>query len=737
MEATSMSSNNSLKKLCEQYDQEMADIEVDLDIHDKVNKLMKENRVINQQQFSSMQKNTEQTEKELQLLDEKTNELVQSTNSQGEKIEELKRVQQQIMSGISDAQHCLIAAQNTTRDDLERLHSTEREAQKFLESNLVSSKFSGVASKLQNCQKTFSSKVQESIDHLASVKSIVDEADHLHNLEKVLGEIRMDAANLEGRIGEIDAQCLVYRNKIAKLSAEQEEEKQRRNAISEKYQQRKRRVADLTRNLSSRKNDKKLLSESMNSKEQELNKNEERFKKKNADSAAIQQEVDAIKDELAKLEDAMRFEREIHEQKVQEIKEGGEANLCATKSVLMGLCEKKNTKLIQIQQARDDLNKKSELEAHKKINEEMERNLEQLKQEKAQLQLEVDEKESRRNAQLSGMKAMKSAFQENKLEASKKREFLMGEVKRMNEQILGLKHKIQDFYLHFRHLYYINMNGKKYSFIESYHYITKKEERRLKTQRNAMNRQLKMVALSKGIGTLMRCAFEKDEKSRQDGAGATHGSPTKGSTDQGEIGQEPQRIEFDEIGRNEESVKDVKSERSGDEEIIVRETDPQKLLPKKSAENEKMNPTFVASEIKEPFPTAKRSGEREITQISSAEQEELEFLQPTTKYKASRYDLLNKNFSVSNTSPVASKSSKVGRQTRKKREQKKEQIAENDESSSSFYHDAVEDTQKKRGRQKGKKAGRGRGRGRGTRARNDNSKLRKNKDAYDLDSDFD
>lgn len=38
---------------------------------------MKENCAINQQQLSSMEKNREQMAKELQLLDEKTNELVQ------------------------------------------------------------------------------------------------------------------------------------------------------------------------------------------------------------------------------------------------------------------------------------------------------------------------------------------------------------------------------------------------------------------------------------------------------------------------------------------------------------------------------------------------------------------------------------------------------------------------------------------------------------------------------------
>lgn len=40
------------------------------------------------------------------------------------------------------------------------------------------------------------------------------------------------------------------------------------------------------------------------------------------------------------------------------------------------------------------------------------------------------------------MDALKAAFQENKLEAWKKREILMSEVKRLSEEILGLKHRI-------------------------------------------------------------------------------------------------------------------------------------------------------------------------------------------------------------------------------------------------------------------------------------------------------
>uniref|UniRef100_A0A1I7W4E0 Leucine-rich repeat-containing protein DDB_G0290503 n=1 Tax=Loa loa TaxID=7209 RepID=A0A1I7W4E0_LOALO len=533
--------------------------------------------------------------------------------------------------------------------------------------------------------------------------------------------MRMDAGNLEGQIGEVDAQCSVCHKKIVKLHVIQEEEKQRRSAISEKYKQRKKRVAELTRTLNSRKNDKKLLSERMNSKELELNKNKERFEKKNADAATIQQEVDTIKDKLAKLEDTMKFEQEKHEQKVQEIKEAGEADICATKSVLMTLCEKESALLVQIQQARDDLNKKSEWEAHKKINEEMERNLEQLKQEKAQLQLELKEKENRRDAQLSGMKAVKSAFQESKLEASKKREILMGEVKRMSEEILGLKHKIV------------------------------KEEQRLKAKRNAVDRQLKMVTVSKNIGARIRCAVENEKKSRQDGAKAVHESSLTG---QEGADQKPQRTES---GKGEKS-EDIKAEKFGGEKMVVRETDSRKLFPeKKSAEDEKANSTFVVSEIKEPFLASKGNERRSETQMLSAGQEESKLFQPTTKCKASRYDFVRQSLSVSDTLPTASGSSKISRQARKKRKPEEAKTAhdlaltlfDSDVSTSTikpmyastplpqkkdeslFHTDAVNDKQKKRGRPKGRKAAKG------TLPENDNSKLMKKKDAYDLDSDLD
>ncbi|VDO81435.1 unnamed protein product [Onchocerca flexuosa] len=78
----------------------------------------------------------------------------------------------------------------------------EAEVQKFLESNSVSPDFSGVDLKLQNYQKTFSSQVQESINNLASVKSIADEADRLKDLEEAVKEMKMDVINLEEQISQ-------------------------------------------------------------------------------------------------------------------------------------------------------------------------------------------------------------------------------------------------------------------------------------------------------------------------------------------------------------------------------------------------------------------------------------------------------------------------------------------------------------------------------------------------------
>ncbi|VDK87054.1 unnamed protein product [Onchocerca ochengi] len=708
-----MSFGDSLNKLFEQYDQEMADVEVDLAVHEKLLKFMKEKHSTNEQQISSMQKNTEQTEKEMQLLDEKTNELVQSTSLQSEKIEKLKSVQKQITSDIYNAQNCLLTAQNGVRKDLEKLHSMETEVQKFLESHLVSPNFSGVDLRLRNYQKTFSSQVQESINNLASVKSFADEADRLKDLEKAVKEIKMDVINLEEQIGNADAQRSAWHKKIAQLNAKCEGEKQRRNAISEKYKQRKKHIAELTRALNDRKNDKKMLSESMNAKEQELNRNKDHLKKKNADIAAIQQEIDTITEDLAKLEKLVKFEHETHEQKVQEIKEKGEADICAIKSVLMALHEKESVKLLQIQQAHADLNKKSEWETHKKINEEMERNLEQLKQEKIQLQLALNEKENRRSKQLSEMKTMKCAFQENKLEVSKRREFLMREMKRMSENIQELKQKIE------------------------------MEERRLKAKQDAVDRELKLMAISKKVGV-----FAHEKKCPKNSTEAAQGILTKRSTDQEGTQQKLQKT-FDKVVKTEESVKDVKAENSGGEEISVPKTDPQKLLPKKkSAANEKLDSTPVVSESKNSFLAVKRTDRRGRTQMSKAEQEESKLSQP----------IIKKNIlSVSGTLSTAVGRSKIGRQTRKKRESGKEKtvhtvaltLFDSDISSStikpiysstpllhkkdesSFYGSAVKDMQKKRGRSKGKKAATG------IFANNDNSKVVQKKDAYDLDSNSD
>lgn len=55
---------------------------------------------------------------------------------------------------------------------------------------------------------------------------------------------------------------------------------------------------------------------------------------------------------------------------------------------------------------------------------------------------------------------------------------------------------------------------------------------------------------------------------------------------------------------------------------------------------------------------------------------ESKLAQPTTKYKTSRYDLVQKNLSLSNTQSIVSGPSKTGRQIRKKREQGEEKTAQ-------------------------------------------------------------
>ncbi|VIO99543.1 Uncharacterized protein BM_BM10165 [Brugia malayi] len=685
METTSTSGSNLLKNLCEQYDQELASTEVDLDVHEKLIKLMRDNSTINKEQLLSAQKNAKETEKELQLLDDMTNELVQSTSLQGEKIEELKHVQQENMNDITNAQQCLRAAQNTAREDLEKLHSTERDAQKFLESNFVSPNFSSVALKLQNLQETFTSKIQESIDHLASVISIADEAGRLENLEEVVKEMRMDVVNVEGQISEADSQYSVCHEKIGKLNAMQEEEKQRRNAISEKYRQRKRRVAELTRSLNGRKNEKKVLSESINSKQQELDKNKERFDKKSADAAAIRQEVDIIKDKLAKLEDIVKLEQTKHEQEVLEIKERGEAEICAAKSVLMTLREKKSAMLMQVQQARDDLNKKSELEAHKKINEQMELNLKQLNQEKAELQLALDENENRLNEQLSAMKAMKITFQDNKLDASKKREILMAEVKRMSEEIQGLKQKIAE------------------------------EEQRLKAKKKTVDRQLKIVTVGKNISTLLRSAVENDGKSRQDCAKATQGSIM---VDQEGTIQKSQGAEFDMMAPN----------------FDVSETKKLFLTTKKDEGREMIHAPSIEQqglELSQPTTKYKVSRRHRAKQNLSISDAVATAPGPSKRGRQARkksepgkrktdhdlaLTLFDSDMSMSTIKPIHASTPLLQRKD-----------------DSSIYNDAIKNTQKtqkSRGKPRGKKAATG------ILAGNGSSKVPKKKDAYDLDSDF-
>uniref|UniRef100_A0A915PS33 Uncharacterized protein n=1 Tax=Setaria digitata TaxID=48799 RepID=A0A915PS33_9BILA len=708
------SSGDSLKELCEQYDQEMADVEMDL--AEKLLKIMKGNRVSNEEQISSMEKNSKETEKQLQLLDEKTNELVESANTQSEKIEELKRAQQQVLHGIRNAKASLFAAQNKAQDDLENLQSIKKETQKFLENNLAVPDFSSVLTKLQNYQKTFSSQVQESMDHLASMTSFLDEASRLEGLEKILEEMRMEAMNLEEQIGDVDVKCAAWHEKISELNAKEEEEKRRRKTVSEKYRQRKKHVAELTRSLEDRKNDKRLLMESLNSKEQELSKSKERLEKKNSDVVAVQKEVDTINDDLTKLESAVKSVHEKHEQKIQEIKEEAEADICAAKSILMTVREKQSLKLTEIQQARDDLNKKSELEAHQKINKEMEQNLKQLMQEKADLQIALHEKESHRDMQLTEIQAVKCTFEENKLEALKKREFLMGEVKRMSEKILELKQRIEE------------------------------EEGRLRAKRDVVRKQLELVAAAKNASAVACGIAEEEKKSRKDVAVVSR-EVAKGLTVFGHL---PESL----VEVKEEGVNEITAERTVNEEIDVRKNDSQKLPPTDEKICGIVGSTFTDSKIKNLSVAAKIEGRG--TEMPKVEQREL----PVAACKEPKCDLVEKSLSISSTLLTETGSSKRhGRQVRKRREPEKEKTAhalaltlfdsdvsastikplyastpllhKKDESVASFSGNTImKKTPKKRGRVKGKKttarlAGTG------------NPKLMKEKDAFDLDSDFD
>lgn len=693
VQATSMSCS-SLMKLFEQYDQAMASVEVDLDVHDKLINLMREYRATNEQQLSSANKNTEKINKELQLLDEKTNELIQGAISQGEKIEQLKFLQEEIVNGISDAGNCLLAAQNAARDDMAKLHSMERDVQEFFENNLATPVFSDVASKLENYQKDFSSKVQDSIDHLASLvrpQSIMNEAEQLENLEKVLKEMRMDVANLEQKTSEVEAQCLVHHEKIVKANASMEEEKQRRNAASEKYKQHKDRIAELTLSLERRENDKRLLSERVNSAEQELIRNKERLEMKREAVENLRQELNKAKKELAEHEQIMKLEREKHEQKVQEMKEAHEADMCASKAHLMALREKGNEVLVQIEKAHDDLNKKAEWEAHRKLNEEAERKLEQLKEKKAQLQHELHEKESHRNVQLSRMEALKVAFQENKLGARKKREILMAEIKRVNEEILDLKHRIAE------------------------------EELRSEVRQKKIQKQLEIATNDGNIGDLMHCPGQGGNFRQDD---ETLSRKSLSANEEGTVQKQRCEESDKKVEKNHESdndIKDIKME-TCTEEMVVERADPRKLVPeKKFTEDGK----FPLSEIEKSSLCTDGNGGGG-TQISTKHQDEPG---PSKTGRQARKKRVPAKQSKAHNSALALFDDDISASTIEPMYASTPLLQKRNESL--FSSDSVEKTQKKRGRPREKKAPKR------PRGKSGYSKTAKKKDAYELDSDSD
>lgn len=89
------------------------------------------------------------------------------------------------------------------------------------------------------------------------------------------------------------------------------------------------------------------------------------------------------------------------------------------------------------------------------------------------------------------------------------------------------------------HLCLININKRIFLFIEPHHYVTKEEEWRLKTQQNAEERQIKLVAADKGISSLLRYTFKNDEGLREVRAKAVSRSSKKGL-----IGQREPELEI-------------------------------------------------------------------------------------------------------------------------------------------------------------------------------------------------
>lgn len=92
-------------------------------------------------------------------------------------------------------------------------------------------------------------------------------------------------------------------------------------------------------------------------------------------------------------------------------------------------------------------------------------------------------------------------------------------------------------------VFMLHRSKKEYfSFVKSYHYIAKAEERQ------AINRQLKMTPVSKSIGTLIHRAFQK-EKCRQNRA-EEHGSLTRQLTGEGRMDQELRGVVFNKVFPN-------------------------------------------------------------------------------------------------------------------------------------------------------------------------------------------
>ncbi|VDN08052.1 unnamed protein product [Thelazia callipaeda] len=331
------SSEESLKELCEQYDRDIAETEMDITINKKLLDMIETDCKSTEQQMLAIERRTEALKKQLETVDANIDKLVISVSSQNEKVDKLYHRQQQVAHEICNARHSLQSAQRVALSNMETLQSIEEEAVKYLGNDFNASSLGSVASKLQDCQKVCGAHINQSADIVTTLMSALDDINALENIEKNIEELTMKAAILEARNKEADTLCLMWREKLFKLEADQKKAKELKAAASDKFEQCKKRTADLKRRIDDSINEDNSLSETLNFKKLEINENMERLSKKYADLEAVQEKIEMIRENLFDEDRALKLEQESHDQKMQQIKDNGEKEIFAANSALMAL----------------------------------------------------------------------------------------------------------------------------------------------------------------------------------------------------------------------------------------------------------------------------------------------------------------------------------------------------------------------------------------------------------------